>query len=466
MKFLTLAFVINFIIACWPTVNIISIIWSRYYNFIISCKKLVEALLTETNNIVLIGDFNINLLKTCSNDFKTFMDAYNLKCLVKQPTCYKSQCPSLVDLILVTNPKYFSKSVNFDCGLSDFHNIICTATKLHVTRRCKRKIKYRSFKHFNGSLYKNSLLHAPFQVAEIFDHIDNTTWFQNRLLEEIINEHAPMKLRVLPKKPIVYMNSTLRKALFKKRQMYGRYRNSKSSRNWEKYRKARNDFINTKRNSVKNYFKDRCENGPRNRGFWQTIKPFLSKDRATQPTFVEDSDQVLTDPEDICNKFNEYFINVTNEVPCPPKNIQFVANLEHTCNFPHKHLNFENIIKSYEHHPSILAIKSSIMSSVRQESIDLFQFTPVSEDLVTRKLQKLNVRKSCGFDNIPAIFLVKGSSELAPHVTFSINKCIRDMHFPHDLKLAEVSPIHKKGDIQKIQNYRPVSILTSMSKVY
>ena len=40
------------------------------------------------------------------------------------------------------------------------------------------------------------------------------------------------------------------------------------------------------------------------------------------------------------------------------------------------------------------------------------------------------------------------------------------MHFPHNLKLAQVSPIHKKGDIQKIQNYRPVSILTSMSKVY
>ena len=177
-------------------------------NFIISCKKLVEALLTETNNIVLIGDFNINLLKTCSNDFKTFMDAYNLKCLIKQPTCYKSQCPSLVDLILVTNPKYFSKSVNFECGLSDFHNIICTATKLHVTRRCKRKIKYRSFKNFNGSLYKHSLLHTPFQVAEIFDHTDDSTWFQNRFLEEIINEHAPMKLRVLPQKPIVYMNST------------------------------------------------------------------------------------------------------------------------------------------------------------------------------------------------------------------------------------------------------------------
>ena len=104
----------------------------------------------------------------------------------------------------------------------------------------------------------------------------------------------------------------------------------------------------------------------------QTIKPFLSKDSATQPTFVEDGDYVLTDPEDICNKFNKYFINVTNQVPCPPKNIQFVSNLEHTCNFPHKHLNFENIIKSYEHHPSILAIKSSIMSSVRQESIELF----------------------------------------------------------------------------------------------
>ena len=56
-------------------------------------------------------------------------------------------------------------------------------------------------------------------------------------------------------------------------------------------------------------------------GVFGKLKPFLSKDRATQPTFVEDGDHVLTDPEDICNKFNEYFINVTNEVPCPPKNI-------------------------------------------------------------------------------------------------------------------------------------------------
>ena len=48
------------------------------------------------------------------------MDAYDLKCLIKKPTCYKSQCASLVDLILVTKPKCFSKSVNFDCGLSQY----------------------------------------------------------------------------------------------------------------------------------------------------------------------------------------------------------------------------------------------------------------------------------------------------------------------------------------------------------
>ena len=38
--------------------------------------------------------------------------------------------------------------------------------------------------------------------------------------------------------------------------------------------------------------------------------------------------------------------------------------------------------------------------------------------------------------------------------------------FPARLKFAEIKPIYKKGDKSKISNYRPVSLLTSFSKVF
>ena len=51
-------------------------------------------------------------------------------------------------------------------------------------------------------------------------------------------------------------------------------------------------------------------------------------------------------------------------------------------------------------------------------------------------------------------------------MTFMINDCIEKGIFPDDLKLADVSPIFKKEDNFKKENYRPVSILPHISKVF
>lgn len=72
----------------------------------------------------------------------------------------------------------------------------------------------------------------------------------------------------------IIMNK-LKWAIFKKRQLYNSYISNKSQKNWEIFRKQRNYAVNIRRQSVNQYFIERCAGGPKSRDFWSNIKPFL-----------------------------------------------------------------------------------------------------------------------------------------------------------------------------------------------
>ena len=82
-------------------------------------------------NIVFIGDFNVNMLQR--NELSDCLKVNGLRNLVKNPTCFKST-PSLIDLIITNKPKRFKSTVCADTGLSDFHSLACTATKIQVPK--------------------------------------------------------------------------------------------------------------------------------------------------------------------------------------------------------------------------------------------------------------------------------------------------------------------------------------------
>ena len=146
-----------------------------------------------------------------------------------------------------------------------------------TARNEKLKRKYRSFKHFDAAQFSTDVSRTPFHAALVFDDVEDIYWAHERLLADVIDEHAPIKEHVFKVKRPAFMNGELRRAIYKKRMCFNKYQKHKTPQNWELYRKQRNLVTKLKKISMRHYFYERCAGGPKSKDFWPTIKPFLSK---------------------------------------------------------------------------------------------------------------------------------------------------------------------------------------------
>ena len=95
-----------------------------------------------------------------------------------------------------------------------------------------------------------------------------------------------------------------------------------------------------------------------------------------------------------------------------------------------------------------------------------FYSKEVSKDNVRKEIRNLNVKKSSTYGSIPTSILKQCVDAYLPYLTHSINYSLRESSFPEKLKHSEVIPVHRKLDPLKKENYKPVSLLTHVSKAF
>lgn len=95
-----------------------------------------------------------------------------------------------------------------------------------------------------------------------------------------------------------------------------------------------------------------------------------------------------------------------------------------------------------------------------------FSLQPVAVEQVFDLLNKLDTKKATGLDAIPAWLLKLCSSTLANPLTHIFNKSLTTGLVPTLYKKAKVIPLFKKGDPHLASNYRPISILPVVSKIF
>ena len=117
----------------------------------------LNKILSKYDNITLAGDLNIDELGPSSNSSKNYLpnikDIFGLTNLIKEPTCFKSQNSTLLDLILTNRPRSFMQSQNFETELSDCHKLACIILRASFQKLLPKIIKYRDQIDFKKSFF-------------------------------------------------------------------------------------------------------------------------------------------------------------------------------------------------------------------------------------------------------------------------------------------------------------------------
>ena len=107
--------------------------------------------------------------------------------------------------------------------------------------------------------------------------------------------------------------------------------------------------------------------------------------------------------------------------------------------------------QKFKNHPSVLKIKNKYLIQEK------FSFQPVSVKDVEKIIKNIPSDKASGGD-IP-IQILKQSGFTYQILTDCINDAINKGVFPNSLKIANITPAHKKDELTNKENYRPVSVL-------
>ena len=309
-----------------------------------------------------------------------FMSTYNLKSLVKQKTCFKnSDTPSCIDLILTNSPRSFQYSCVFQTGLSDFRKLTTTVLKQYFPKPKPKIVNYRDYRNFRIDEFRaeldNEILKLDINNIE-YQHLLN-------IFIEILNKHAPMKIKYLRANQGKFMTKGLHKAIMKRSRLRNKFLRDRTEMSRKEYKKQINFCVNILKKAKKDHFANLDVNSVLdNRKFWQNIKSLFSNKVKAKTTIklIEMIDNEIK----IAKIFNEYFVNTV-------KNLRILIEKENVTFTENNLSEVEIALNKYKNHPSI----NAITKRMKNLSNITFSFNFISHDDVVKELNKL--KKQEGF---------------------------------------------------------------------
>ena len=425
---------------------------SNIESFISELSPKLHNLARSKANIMIAGDFNINLLQLKSRPaFSNFFDLMLTNSFwptITFPTRFTENTCTLID-----NLYYKSNSNNalISSGIlvTDISDHLPCFSTFDVSPYYKKDHKTTIFKRLcdENNLIK---LHNEILSSNIYNLLDKSTThnpnINYNILENVIissmDKIMPLKRFKFNKyrhKKQPWITNGLLKSIRYKDKLYRNLKQTKPTaseflvikNNLRVYkcilgkciRHAKRTYFNTQ---LYKYKTDTSQT-------WKILNQIIgNKKEHTLGTEINIDGNMVDDPHNIAEEFNKYFSEIGTKL---------ADNLKDKSDITHKSF-----------------LKDTINSQ--------FRFKQVNEQEVNDIFKELHSKNSAGHDTISTRTLKAIQPAIIKPITLIINQSLNTGVFPSKLKIAKVIPVYKKGNKLSLENYRPISLLPSISKIF
>ena len=269
-----------------------------------------------------------------------------------------------------------------------------------------------------------------------------TMFFLTQFLS-VCDEHAPIETKTvaLKNKNKPWITKSIRRSIRKKHKLYSRVLKSKFHKDClDKYKKYRNVLTTLVRTAKQLYYNNEFERDMKNsKRTWKHINDLLNKkDSSKSGTKIskliketEGSNVEVTSSIDIANTLNDFFSSIGETL---------ASKIRDT----------NDIYTDY-------------LGPANEKT---FFFLPVTSLEVNEVISTLDQSKASGYDDLSVRLFVNAKDYISEPLAHILNLSFSTGIFPDKLKVARVVPVFKKGNKAIPGNYRPISILPIISKVF
>ena len=171
-----------------------------------------------------MGNFNADMENV---SLKQFCELYNLKNVIKVPTCFKNpENPKCIDLMLTSSYRSFQTSCAIETGLSDFHKMIVTVMKACFQKQKPKVITYRDYKNFSENDYRQQITYELSLIGhanEIPFDVFMTT------CKKSLDKAAPVKQKYVRSNQSPFLNKQILKAIMNRTRLRNKFLRTRSA---------------------------------------------------------------------------------------------------------------------------------------------------------------------------------------------------------------------------------------------
>ena len=404
-------------------------------------ESLIGRIDAENVEFYLMGDLNCNLaapqLDHNANLLSSIADVYSLQQLITDSTRCTDSSSTLIDLIFTNCPERVVCSGVSHIGISD-HSLIYVYRKLSIDppSRGHTTVTYRKFKNFNSSNFRYDIACQNWQIINNYDDPNDMWDAWKNLFLFCVDKHAPLRNKRIRSCKSPWITSQLKQRFHARDILKLKATRSGDPDDWCKFKKLRNTVNNEIKRAKECYYMHAfSDSRGDSRNTWRIVNELMS--RKSHSSVINEiklpRGNSIYDSHELSDAFNDHFSSIG-----PRLANDINVNVDST-----SHLDY-----------------------LSTTSDCTFQLKTTSISKVTSLLSKLCKSKSTGLDKISASLLRECADLIAAPLCTIFNQSIVSGIFPDEWKFSKVIPLFKQGERSDLNNYRPISVIPVVAKVF